>query len=136
MNYYSSKGIIFRKSRKQIGSKTGNFVRSNFHLLHQKSTMRKAFMIEFDLPQVFTEEFMALIPKQRYVLNELMSRGDVQSYSLALDRSRLWMIAVGETEFEIMELIEQLPLSIFMTPDISELMFHNTASLSLEFSLN
>ncbi len=98
--------------------------------------MRKAFMIEFDLPQVFTEEFMALIPKQRYVLNELMSRGEVQSYSLALDRSRLWMIAVGQTEFEVMELIEQLPLSIFMTPDISELMFHNTASLSLEFSLN
>jgi len=98
--------------------------------------MRKAFMIEFDLPQVFTEEFMALIPKQRYVLNELMSRGEVQSYSLALDRSKLWMVAVGENEFEVMELIDQLPLSIYMTPDISELMFHNTASLSLEFSLN
>jgi len=93
-------------------------------------------MIEFDLPQVFTEEFMALIPKQRYVLNELMSRGEVQSYSLALDRSKLWMVAVGENEFEVMELIDQLPLSIYMTPDISELMFHNTASLSLEFSLN
>lgn len=98
--------------------------------------MRKVFMIEFDLPQVFTEEFMALIPKQRYVLNELMSRGEIQSYSLALDRSKLWMVAVGENEFEVIELIDQLPLSIFMTPDISELMFHNTASLSLEFSLN
>ena len=93
-------------------------------------------MIEFDLPQVFTEEFMALIPKQRYVLNELMSRGEIQSYSLALDRSKLWMVVVGENEFEVIELIDQLPLSIFMTPDISELMFHNTASLSLEFSLN
>lgn len=93
-------------------------------------------MIEFDLPQVFTEEFMALIPKQRYVLNELMSRGEVQSYSLAMDRSKLWMVAVGENEFEVIELIDQLPLSMYMTPDISELMFHNTASLSLEFSLN
>ncbi|MEZ5042685.1 MAG: muconolactone Delta-isomerase family protein [Saprospiraceae bacterium] len=98
--------------------------------------MRKAFMIEFDLPALFTEEFMALIPKQRYVINELMDRGDIRSYSLALDRSKLWMIAVAKSEFELMEMIEQLPLSMYMSPAISELMFHNTASMVLQFSLN
>ena len=124
MNYYSTKDIIFIHRFFAESSTT------------KLPIMRKAFMIEFDLPSVFTEEFMALIPKQRYVLNELMDQGNVQSYSLALDRSKLWMIAVAETEFEILELIEQLPLSVFMTPDISALMFHNTASLALQFSLN
>ncbi|HKK79139.1 MAG TPA: muconolactone Delta-isomerase family protein [Phaeodactylibacter sp.] len=98
--------------------------------------MKKTFMVEFDLPASFDEEFMALIPRQRYVINSMLAEGRVKAYSLAMDRSKLWAIMTGETEFEIMENISQMPLSDYMEPHISELMFHNANDNVLQFSLN
>lgn len=93
-------------------------------------------MIEFELPATFTEEFLALIPQQRYVINNLMADGRIKAYSLALDRSRLWAVISADSEFEAMEIISQMPLSGHMKPHISELMFHNGAEAVLQFSLN
>ena len=93
-------------------------------------------MIEFTLPRALTEEFLALIPKQRYAVNQMMAEGTLRAYSLAMDRSRLWAIISAESEFEALEAISQLPLTDFMIPEISELMFHNTTSQLMQFSLN
>lgn len=93
-------------------------------------------MVEFDLPEIIDEEFMALIPKQRYVINSMLAKGRVQSYALSIDRSRLWAIMKGESEFDVMESIAQMPLSPFMIPHVSELMFNNTADALMQFSLN
>lgn len=98
--------------------------------------MGKAFMIEFDLPEAPGEEFFSLVPRQRYLINTLMAEGKVKSYSLAIDRSRLWMVAEADTEFEVMEMIADMPLSPYMTPSVSELMFHNTYEILVPFSLN
>ena len=98
--------------------------------------MKRAFMVEFDLPDTFNEEFLALIPKQRAAVNQLLIDGKLKSYSLAMDRSKLWAVAVANSEFEVMELLAQLPLSDFMTPTISELMFYNASEVMLQFSLN
>jgi muconolactone delta-isomerase len=98
--------------------------------------MKKTYMIEFDLPETFDEEFMALIPKQRYIINSMLAEGRVKAYSLAIDRSKLWAIMTGESEFEVMESIAQMPLSEYMSPNISELMFHNSSDAVMQFSLN
>lgn len=98
--------------------------------------MNKAFMIEFDLPDAPDEEFFSLVPRQRYVINNLMAEGKVKSYSLALDRSRLWVIAQADSEFEVMEMIADMPLGPYMTPTVFELMFHNTYEVLVPFSLN
>ncbi len=98
--------------------------------------MMKAFMIEFDLPEEPNEEFFSLIPRQRYVINNLMADGKIKSYSLAIDRSRLWVVAEAESEFELMEIISDMPLSPYMTPTVSELMFHNSYETMVSFSLN
>ncbi len=98
--------------------------------------MIKTFMIEFDLPEEPTEEFFSLIPRQRYVINNLMSDGKIKSYSLAIDRSRLWVIAEAESEFEVLEIISDMPLSPYMEPLVSELMFHNSYESIVPFSLN
>ncbi len=98
--------------------------------------MTKAYMIEFDLPESPTEEFFSLIPRQRYVINNLMADGKIKSYSLAIDRSRLWVIAEADSEFEVMEMINDMPLSGHMIPTISELMFHNSYETLVSFSLN
>lgn len=98
--------------------------------------MKKAFMVEFDLPENLTEEFLALIPKQRYVINTMLVEGSIKSYSLSIDRSKLWAVMLAESEFDVMENIAQMPLSNHMTPHISELMFHNAADSVMQFSLN
>jgi hypothetical protein len=98
--------------------------------------MNKTFMVEFDLPEIIDEEFMALIPKQRYVINSMLAEGRIQSYALSTDRSRLWAVIKGESEFDVMESISQMPLSPYMVPHISELMFNNTADALMHFSLN
>ena len=93
-------------------------------------------MITFDLPEELNEEFLALIPQQRYVINNLLADGSIKSYSLTMDRSKLWVVLAAESEFEVMEIIAQMPLADHMTPHISELMFHNAAELMMHFSLN
>ena len=93
-------------------------------------------MIEFDLPETFTEEFLALIPRQRYVINTMLAQGAIKSYSLSIDRSRLWAVMLAESEFEVLENIAQMPISNHITPHISELMFHNAADSVMQFSLN
>ncbi|GJM34713.1 MAG: hypothetical protein DHS20C18_37140 [Saprospiraceae bacterium] len=98
--------------------------------------MRKAFMVEFELPETMTEEFLALIPQQRYVINNMLVEGSLKSYSLSIDRSRLWAIFSAKSEFELMEIISSMPLSDYMTPQISELMFHNASEVLMQFSLN
>lgn len=93
-------------------------------------------MIEFELPDVMTEEFMALIPKQRYLINQMLAEGTIKCYSLAMDRSRLWMVLTASSEFAALETVSTLPLSDFMVPQVSELMFHNSAEMLMQFSLN
>lgn len=98
--------------------------------------MEKTFMIEFTLPRALTEEFLALIPEQRYAVNQMLAEGTLRAYSLAMDRSRLWAIVAAESEFDALDVISQLPLTEFMIPQISELMFHNTTTQIMQFSLN
>lgn len=98
--------------------------------------MKHTYMIEFELPEVMTEEFMALIPQQRYLINQMLAEGTIKSYSLSLDRSRLWVILSAASELEAMEIVTTFPLNDFMTPNLSELMFHNSADMLMQFSLN
>ena len=98
--------------------------------------MVKLFMAEFQLPTVLTEAFVRLIPKQREFVTFMLAEGKIKSYSLAMDRSRLWVVFAAETEFEVMEIIDQFPLADYMTPQLSELAFHNAQDLVLQFSMN
>lgn len=98
--------------------------------------MKKSYMVEFELPKIFTDEFVALIPRQRYIINQMLLEGTVQAYSLAEDRSRLWAVMTVEDELELIEQIERMPLADYMIPEYNELMFHNTAESVMHFSLN
>jgi hypothetical protein len=103
---------------------------------YKKTTTMKTFMVEFELPEIFDEEFMALVPRQRYMVNTMLAEGRLKSYSLSIDRSRLWAVLIAESEFEALEAISQLPLSGYMTPNLSELMFYNSPEAVMHFSLN
>lgn len=93
-------------------------------------------MVEFELPEVFDEKIIALIPKQRIAVNKLLAQGKIKYYSLAKDRTILWVLFVAESEFEVLEMISEFPLADYMTPYITELMFTNSENQVLQFSLN
>ncbi len=95
------------------------------------------FMVEFMLPDVMSEDFVATIPQHRLKINELMKEGKITSYSLAADRTKLWCIIRAETEYEVMAIIADFPLIEYLEPTISELMFNNMVAFRMPlFSLN
>jgi muconolactone delta-isomerase len=94
-------------------------------------------MVEFDLPTHMDDEFMNRIPAQRLKIDEMMEKGVLLSYSLSADRQKLWCIVKADSEMDVMESISEFPLIKYMTPMITELMFHNMVAARIPlFSLN
>ena len=105
--------------------------------MYQKNEpMHKLFMVEFELPVYLTEDFIRQIPEHRRQTNELLADGIIKAYSLSMDRSKLWVVITATTEVDAMDQLLELPLTKYMTPDISELAFHNSEEMALHFSLN
>ncbi len=98
--------------------------------------MLKQYMVEFDLPNPFPQDFINLIPMQRLMIDRLLAEGKIKSYSLSLDRAKLWTVFVAESAFDVIEGIAEWPLAEWMTPNIQELMFHHSSEMVLHFSLN
>jgi muconolactone delta-isomerase len=91
----------------------------------------KQFMAYIKLPDVMTEEFISLIPKQRAKINSLMRKGIIISYTLSSDRSQLWVVLDAESEINVLEVLAGFPLIRFMKPEIHELMFHNSVFVNI-----
>lgn len=89
------------------------------------------YMICIGLPKEITQEFISLIPKQRKKINELMDEGKILHYSLAIDRSKVWVTLIASSENKAMDLLATFPMIHFMKPEIFELAFHNSVSNEL-----
>lgn len=83
-----------------------------------------SYMVEIDLPDNYTEEFEQRIPHQRFMVNKLMEKGTIISYSLALDKGKLWITALAASKTQIRNMISSMPLyDFFVEYMIHELMF-------------
>ena len=89
------------------------------------------YMIIIDLPTNLTKEFIALIPKQRAKIDELMDEGKIIQYALAIDRSKLWVTVAAKSEVKAREIISSFPLIDYMEPELIALAFHNSISTEL-----
>ena len=97
----------------------------------------KEFMVSIGLPGEAPEEFVALIPRQRAKVNKLIEKGVITSYSLAYDRSRLWVTMRATSEEEVIKIIATFPLLRWMDIEIAQLLFRNTgASVMPAVSMN
>ncbi|MDP2302840.1 MAG: hypothetical protein Q8N03_10510 [Ignavibacteria bacterium] len=95
------------------------------------------YMIEIDLPFDLGEEFVSKIPHQRVAVDRLFQLGKIRTYSLALDRRKLWIVASAESEEQVADLISQFPIYDYIKFDIFKLNFHNTAKIGFpQVSLN
>ena len=94
-------------------------------------------MADIRLPDTVTDEFAALIPFQRARVNILMFEGKIISYSLAMDRSRLWVIVNAASIDDARSIIASFPIFHFVQVQVQELMFHNSVHLlHPQFSVN
>jgi hypothetical protein len=95
------------------------------------------YLIDIDFPDEPDDEFISLIPSQRAMINSHMHNGVVTSYSLSIDRSKLWVTIVADSEKEVGEILATFPLITYMVYSIHKLAFHNTAQYSMPpLSLN
>lgn len=95
------------------------------------------FMVDFTLPNVISSEFMDLIPEQRSYVDQLLTEGFLVNYMLSLDDAKLWAVFNANSEYEVMQMVAELPLTEFMEVKISQLTMHNTKQESIPvFSLN
>ncbi|HEY6952020.1 MAG TPA: muconolactone Delta-isomerase family protein [Bacteroidota bacterium] len=95
------------------------------------------YMVDIELPRQFTEEFADLIPSQRALVNTLMGEGKIASYSLSMDRSRLWVVVNAESAEHARGIIASFPIIAFIKFRVHDLMFHNSVRfLRPQFSLN
>ena len=95
------------------------------------------YMVTITFPVEFDDEFISLIPPQRAMVNELMGKGIITSYSLSASRQTLWVTMVTKSEEHVLATLQQMPLFRFMDSDVRELMFHNTPVFAPPtFSLN
>ena len=86
------------------------------------------FIAEIDLINPYSEDFVSLIPFQREKIDAMMGEGVIVAYSLSLDRKKLWVTFIAESESDVYELISTFPLIEYMEPTVYELAFHNSIS--------
>lgn len=96
----------------------------------------KPFMVQIDLPDVFTPELADRIPAQKEMVDKLTREGVVQDYSLSQDRTRLWIILQAPSEGEVHDILDAFPIREFMDYEIIPLMLHVQAQTMPELSLN
>jgi hypothetical protein len=87
----------------------------------------RTFMVEVDLPYSPPQEFFSLIPAQRAMVVDLLMKRKFLSYTLAADRSKVWIVMVAETEQDARILLEQQPMDKYFSYTFTELMFHDMA---------
>ena len=92
-------------------------------------------MVEFVVP-FLDQEMMDLIPRQRLIINDYMLEKKISTYSLSEDRGRLWAVFTVSSEDELLELVEALPMTPYMSYDYTQLMFHNMLQIVPSHSLN
>jgi hypothetical protein len=96
----------------------------------------KKYMVEFQIPFPFPIELEEMIPDQRLAVHDLFLEEKLLTYTLAMDRSKLWAIFLAEEESELLTYIDQLPMSMYLHYDYSEIMFHETIQYIPSMSQN
>ena len=89
--------------------------------------MKNTFLVHITLPEIFTTKFVALIPKHRALINELMEKNIIRSYSLDMERHNVWAFIDAKNEKEVMDILSSFPIIKDVKTTITELAFYDTA---------
>lgn len=93
--------------------------------------MKNTFLVHIELPEVFTTRFMALIPKHRDIINKLLEKRTLLSYSLDMERHNVWAFFDATDEKEVMDILSTFPIIKDVKVKITELAFYDSAPIGL-----
>jgi len=95
------------------------------------------FLATLGLPHPPPAELMDRIPDQQRRVQELLASGVIRSYTLALDRSTLWVILRASGRSEALTVLSSFPIIEWANVDLKELAFQQSAEAQMpRFSLN
>ena len=90
--------------------------------------MKNYFIVEFELG----DEFVETRDNVSYQMNQLLAEGQIQTYGVAQDNSRMWVTLLADSEFHAWEIVSDLPVNGIMDPYITSLSTYNQ-TLDLQF---
>lgn len=93
--------------------------------------MKSTFLVHVTLPEVFTPRLVALIPKQRSMINDLLEKRIVLNYSLDMNRHNLWVFIESKSEKEVIDIVTAFPIINEVKFHIHELAFFDSAPVGL-----
>lgn len=93
--------------------------------------MKDVYLAHITLPDVFSEEFYTLIPQQRALINKLLEKRIVLSYSLDMERKNIWVFIDALSEQDAMDILSTFPIMKYVSVEIHELAFFDHAPVSL-----
>lgn len=103
------------------------------HSEHKSVTQ---YMVEFTIPTPLPDDMFQMIPQQREEVDNLFTAGRLLSYTLSVEKNKLWAVFLASSESELLSYIDQLPLSKYIEYNYYELMFHQSLKLLPSMSLN
>ncbi len=89
--------------------------------------MKSSFLVHMVLPEIFSTKFMALIPQHRQLINQLMEKNIIRSYSLDMERHNVWTFIDAKDEKEVMDIISTFPIINDVKVTVHELAFYDFA---------
>jgi hypothetical protein len=93
--------------------------------------MKNVFLAHITLPEIFTPKFYSLIPSQRALVNQLLEKRIILSYSLDMERKHLWVFLEAENDQGVMDILSTFPIIGEVKVDIHELAFFDNAPVHL-----
>jgi muconolactone delta-isomerase len=88
-------------------------------------------MVTISLPAFQTQEFMALIPKQRAMIVELLASGRLSSFCLGKNRDKAWLIASCKDQDALHNMLRKFPMHKFFEYEVTELVIYDTEFMGL-----
>ncbi len=93
--------------------------------------MSEVFLVHITLPEVFTAEIYQLLPQQRILINSLMEKRVILSYSLDMARKNVWAFMEAKDQKQLMKILATFPIIPHVGIRIHELAYHDAAPVSL-----
>ncbi len=93
--------------------------------------MKNTYLVHIALPEIFTTRFMSLIPKHRNIINTLLEKRTLLSYSLDMERHNVWAFFEAKDEKEVMDILSTFPIIKDVKVKITELAFYDSAPIGL-----
>ncbi|MBS1637999.1 MAG: hypothetical protein JST26_18950 [Bacteroidetes bacterium] len=97
----------------------------------QATDSLEVFHIHITLPDIFTQQFAALIPLQRQRVNKLLEDHVILNYCLDMGRNNVWMTMQAKNQKEAMDILSTFPIIKYVKVDIHELAFYDSAPTGL-----